>query len=316
MKAMDDKELTKILKNVKAPPADDNARKRALNLAMSEFEAAGKEQDKKNQKTFQGLRSLARLMGITTPDDRRVPMKKSYVYGGLATAMVVVLVAGVSFQQFTGEFSPDKVLGGPETSLQQPADEKVAPAYIEAVEQQNEPVDHAVAVPEVKKDTGTPLREWHERQGKPVPQPADAKTGGESITAAPVPAEVLKEEAPRRSQAEPSIDFGMVNGAMMAEKSKLSMPSVQIMSTMDYDDSMQQGYKDVGRDKFEDFTENPIKLVSEEPVSTFSIDVDTSSYAFMRRQINNGVLPQKDSVRVEEMINYFDYDYETTQKQG
>ena len=310
MKAMDDKELTKILKNVKAPPADDNARKRALNLAMSEFEAAGKEQDKKNQKTFQGLRSLARLMGITTPDDRRVPMKKSYVYGGLATAMVVVLVAGVSFQQFTGEFSPDKVLGGPETSLQQPADEKVAPAYIEAVEQQNEPVDHAVAVPEVKKDTGTPLREWHERQGKPVPQPADAKTGGESITAAPVPAEVLKEEAPRRSQAEPSIDFGMVNGAMMAEKSKLSMPSVQIMSTMDYDDSMQQGYKDVGRDKFEDFTENPIKLVSEEPVSTFSIDVDTSSYAFMRRQINNGVLPQKDSVRVEEMINYFDYDYE------
>ena len=49
---MDDKELTKILKNVKAPPADDNARKRALNLAMSEFEAAGKEQDKKNQKTF------------------------------------------------------------------------------------------------------------------------------------------------------------------------------------------------------------------------------------------------------------------------
>ena len=310
MKAMDDKELTKILKNVKAPPADDNARKRALNLAMSEFEAAGKEQDKKNQKTFQGLRSLARLMGITTPDDRRVPMKKSYVYGGLATAMVVVLVAGVSFQQFTGEFSPDKVLGGPETSLQQPADEKVAPAYIEAVEQQNEPVDHAVAVPEVKKDTGTPLREWHKRQGKPVPQPADAKTGGESITAAPVPAEVLKEEAPRRSQAEPSIDFGMVNGAMMAEKSKLSMPSVQIMSTMDYDDSMQQGYKDVGRDKFEDFTENPIKLVSEEPVSTFSIDVDTSSYAFMRRQINNGVLPQKDSVRVEEMINYFDYDYE------
>ena len=65
----------------------------------------------------------------------------------------------------------------------------------------------------------------------------------------------------------------------------------------------------VGRDQFEDITPNPVKLVSEEPVSTFSIDVDTASYAFVRRALNNGYLPQKDSVRIEEMINYFDYEY-------
>ncbi|MFC1533131.1 von Willebrand factor type A domain-containing protein [Thermodesulfobacteriota bacterium] len=65
----------------------------------------------------------------------------------------------------------------------------------------------------------------------------------------------------------------------------------------------------VGRDKFENFTPNPVKLVSDEPVSTFSIDVDTVSYAFIRRALNNGYLPQKDSVRIEELINYFDYDY-------
>jgi len=65
----------------------------------------------------------------------------------------------------------------------------------------------------------------------------------------------------------------------------------------------------VGRDRFETITVNPIKLVSEAPVSTFSIDVDTASYAFVRRALNNGVLPQKDAVRVEELINYFDYDY-------
>jgi len=68
-------------------------------------------------------------------------------------------------------------------------------------------------------------------------------------------------------------------------------------------------YKDVGRDKFDGKLPNPIKQVIEEPVSTFSIDVDTSSYTFIRRQLNNGMLPQKDAVRVEEMINYFDYDY-------
>ena len=65
----------------------------------------------------------------------------------------------------------------------------------------------------------------------------------------------------------------------------------------------------VGRDKFEDTKPNPVKLVSEEPVSTFSIDVDTASYAFVRRALNNGYLPQSDSVRIEEMINYFTYDY-------
>jgi Ca-activated chloride channel family protein len=66
----------------------------------------------------------------------------------------------------------------------------------------------------------------------------------------------------------------------------------------------------VGRDKFEKVDVNPVKLVSEEPVSTFSIDVDTASYAFVRRAINNGSLPQKNAVRIEELINYFDYDYE------
>ncbi|MCO4794353.1 MAG: von Willebrand factor type A domain-containing protein [Bacteriovoracaceae bacterium] len=50
--------------------------------------------------------------------------------------------------------------------------------------------------------------------------------------------------------------------------------------------------------------------VSAEPLSTFSIDVDTASYSNMRRFLNNGNLPPLDSVRIEEFINYFDYDYE------
>src|SRR5262249_39168321 len=61
------------------------------------------------------------------------------------------------------------------------------------------------------------------------------------------------------------------------------------------------------RDKFEHFDTNPVKRVADEPVSTFSVDVDTASYTFVRRRLNEGYLPQKDAVRVEEMINYFDY---------
>jgi Ca-activated chloride channel family protein len=63
------------------------------------------------------------------------------------------------------------------------------------------------------------------------------------------------------------------------------------------------------RDKFPDAKPNPVKLASEEPVSTFSADVDTASYAVVRKFLNDGALPPADAVRIEEMVNYFDYKY-------
>ena len=56
-------------------------------------------------------------------------------------------------------------------------------------------------------------------------------------------------------------------------------------------------------------TPNPVKVTAEEPVSTFSIDVDTASYAVIRSTLNAGGLPAPDQVRIEEMINYFPYAY-------
>ncbi|MBB1310626.1 VWA domain-containing protein [Pseudoalteromonas sp. SR41-8] len=55
--------------------------------------------------------------------------------------------------------------------------------------------------------------------------------------------------------------------------------------------------------------QNPVKQVGTEPVSTFSIDVDTGSYSNTRRMLNMGKLPPNDAVREEAFINYFDYDY-------
>jgi Ca-activated chloride channel family protein len=55
--------------------------------------------------------------------------------------------------------------------------------------------------------------------------------------------------------------------------------------------------------------ENGFKNVIHNPLSTFSIDVDNASYSNIRRFINSGVLPPADAVRIEEMINYFKYDY-------
>ncbi|MEP1743210.1 MAG: VWA domain-containing protein [Kangiellaceae bacterium] len=60
---------------------------------------------------------------------------------------------------------------------------------------------------------------------------------------------------------------------------------------------------------YQSLDHNKIHLVSETPVSTFSIDVDGGGFANIRRLLNSGILPNRDQVRTEEMINYFSYDY-------
>ena len=69
-----------------------------------------------------------------------------------------------------------------------------------------------------------------------------------------------------------------------------------------YDDS-------VAGERYAEISENPFLEASRAPLSTFSIDVDTASYANVRRYLNDGRLPPKDAVRIEELINYFEYDY-------
>ena len=59
-----------------------------------------------------------------------------------------------------------------------------------------------------------------------------------------------------------------------------------------------------GRDRFTPIKQNAFQRVAEAPVSTFSLDVDTASYAFVRASLNRGTLPPRDAVRTEELGNY------------
>lgn len=63
------------------------------------------------------------------------------------------------------------------------------------------------------------------------------------------------------------------------------------------------------QNQFGAITANAITLTQERPVSTFSIDVDTASYGFIRAALNSNLQPPQDAVRIEELINYFPYDY-------
>ncbi|WP_439618970.1 vWA domain-containing protein [Shinella sp.] len=63
------------------------------------------------------------------------------------------------------------------------------------------------------------------------------------------------------------------------------------------------------RERFASADPNPVKSVATDPVSTFSADVDTASYSYVRSALLGGSLPDQESVRVEEMVNYFPYDW-------
>ncbi|MBU4488272.1 MAG: von Willebrand factor type A domain-containing protein [Candidatus Omnitrophica bacterium] len=83
----------------------------------------------------------------------------------------------------------------------------------------------------------------------------------------------------------------------------------------DYEGTVTGGwdqYQQVGEFNTEQYNriyDNEFLMAKDNPLSTFSIDVDTASYSNIRRFLNSNQLPPKDAVRIEEMINYFSYDY-------
>jgi Ca-activated chloride channel family protein len=68
-------------------------------------------------------------------------------------------------------------------------------------------------------------------------------------------------------------------------------------------------YDSFQTEEYNHFSENRFQSAREHPLSTFSLDVNTASYSNIRRMINQGQMPPRDAVRIEEMINYFNYEY-------
>jgi len=87
---------------------------------------------------------------------------------------------------------------------------------------------------------------------------------------------------------------------------KMKSPAASLAADLSY---IRMSSEPVNRENYAHFDDNPVKRVAEVPVSTFSIDVDTGAYSNVRRMLSAGQVPVQDAVRVEEMINYFAYDY-------
>ncbi|WP_095125237.1 MULTISPECIES: vWA domain-containing protein [unclassified Pseudomonas] len=94
----------------------------------------------------------------------------------------------------------------------------------------------------------------------------------------------------------------------MAKRALYRMPNAG-SAPMPLSESYPQSYRDEQREQYQTLADNPIHSVAETPVSTFSADVDTGAYANVRRLLNQGRLPPEGAVRLEELVNYFPYDY-------
>jgi len=286
-----DDELKQLLGDIDIPPADDRAKRRAIAMARSEFELARREVGEKTPAASQGLFGWLRLIVGNKPDNRRavMPFTRKLMYSGVAAAAVGAIAVGITLQNPTSMRSAS--IG---TGYEKQA-HTIGEGKLTSVD--------AVAGGSLEEVIVTARKAEREVDFYTVNPSRVARLADESAAAAP-PSELRQmmalEEAAVTAQRE---DMSLQQRAI-----KLPAPGL-VAPAADADVVPSPHYQDVGRDTFEEFEQNRVMLVSEAPVSTFSVDVDTAAYSFVRRMLNAGVLPQGDAVRAEELINYFDYDY-------
>lgn len=135
---------------------------------------------------------------------------------------------------------------------------------------------------------------WHGA----APQPTQPAPGGARLAQRDI-----------RARKKPLLGLSALSeteqGGALARK---PAPAAEAQPNRPTDDLAARGGFD--REAYDRIYENPFRNVSDEPLSTFSIDVDTASYSNVRRFLNRNQLPPPDAVRIEEMVNYFRYGYE------
>ncbi len=98
-------------------------------------------------------------------------------------------------------------------------------------------------------------------------------------------------------------------GTVLSYDGAAPEPTSEMPGTMVMDDEDAESEREFNTEAYDEIVENDFLDVMANPQSTFSIDVDTASYSNVRRILNDGSLPPAGAVRIEELVNYFDYNY-------
>jgi Ca-activated chloride channel family protein len=312
------------LKNLQAPAPDPEARLRAKRAALAEFERA----QASNQSPIERagpLQALWRRLRPSREHSHGSTSMKWFTNRGLLAGAAGLCVVAVglaivlpNLSQFGGDVGEAAQLESHASQLAQPGED--------AANDVDAPADAAAAAGPAAAAAAT----------APTPAPLEAQLPEPRPSLAPPPpgAQSLEPElAKARMEAERSKELdGITVTGLRANLRTAQETKRQAFTVVDaivsedigrLPDSSVAGSlqripgvstdKDAGllrqdaNDQFEHFEVNPVHRVADQPWSTFSLDVDTASYSFVRAQLHDGYLPQKDAVRAEEMINYFEY---------
>ncbi|MEQ1950573.1 VWA domain-containing protein [Mesorhizobium sp. CN2-181] len=274
---VDDNELF-ALRDIPASKPSGEAKARAMHAAMAAFEA------EKNSQATQGTVKPLRLTDRAIKLWSGMMFKKLYATPALATLVALPIAGYTTFYLLDKPESPF-VFGTGQEAADVPREQK-----------------QEVAVADRKKgDQDESERDvLADLTAQPAQPPAAPEPASEAVVAAE-----SRTDGGARGVAAPkpmaagrvARDAAVANSKLMAQPAPSVVPSdVPVM-------------QEENRDRVQDFDTNPVRSALESPVSTFSIDVDTASYSFVRRSLKEGFLPDADSVRVEEMVNYFPYDW-------
>ncbi|TPI19216.1 VWA domain-containing protein [Mesorhizobium sp. B4-1-1] len=306
---VDDNELER-LRDIAVPAPDGVAKARAFTAAMQAFDL-----DEKISAVSQGTSAGLRLTERARMLWRDI-MQRKLIATPAITALVALPIAGYAAFEMLKE--QPRIIGGngtvTETVADKPGAQKPAPEQ-PAI---NEPL---AAAPAKQKKTDADAEVRANSQTVPATPPKPAAEVEPALQ--PAPAEsgqlaasgkdgvgVIAGYSPKRSADElERADKAPAGAAAGIPASPPAVADSKLMvqpAPMPVDQLQPQ---EENRDRVENFKTNPVHETAQDPVSTFSIDVDTASYSFVRRSLKEGALPDPDTVRVEEMINYFPYDW-------
>ncbi|MBY3030727.1 DUF3520 domain-containing protein [Rhizobium leguminosarum] len=290
-----DKELEK-LSRLTPPTATPEARTRALAAAMQAFDTA-ENNATAAQGNAKGWRQSSIINWIWSP-----AMNKKFLAGSALATLLVIPAAGylaieltrnglpiVDQTEIAGNLSKSEASKQPAATTGQPV--AVAPQIpagnVSLAEQ-------SVAVAQALQDKEAPAL------AKPDASQTSEYDANAALTNKPEGSAAALGATKRAAPAAP----GIVPQRQFAEPMAAIAPSPVPPA-----EGRMQMQLDPNRERFANAAANPIKSVATDPVSTFSADVDSASYAFVRRSLTGGAMPDPLSVRVEEMINYFPYDW-------
>ena len=291
---MTDLDLEKLGR--RAPPAPQaSARTAALAAAMQTFDDAEKIADVPQGSADDGRRSSI-FNWIWSPI-----MNRRLLAGSALATLLVVPVAGL----VTYELVRNGTV--PLTSETEIA---------------SKPVDNDLRIRKQEVKKSEPAAE--ETAALLNKEKADARQSAEAAARAKMKAAADTAQATNTLAAEPLAELREAEALAAAPESfalggavatqELSRSVVQPSVAVD---AIAMPTPEEDRERFASADPNPVKNVATDPVSTFSADVDTASYSYVRRSLLSGSLPDAEAVRVEELVNYFPYDWkgpETAEK--